>query len=273
MTDPEDTDTSRSDFERTYEQGRLPAMRQLERCVLGCDYGGTSWTTRSQVDQIVESLELRPRVQLLEVGSGAGWPGLFLARITGCDVMLVDVPFIALQQASTRASEEDLGQQCAVAAASGDALPFKDGSFDALSHSDVLCCMPEKLAMLQECRRVVRFDGKMLFYVIAPAARLSESDYKEALEAGPPFVAVPGDYAQLLRDSGWRVLKRLEVTAEYLGTLRTLVDHISAHAGEFAKALGSDEFLQLKRRRQDQISAIERGLLRRETFVAEPRTN
>lgn len=29
-----------------YELSRLPAMRRVEESVLGCDYGGTSWTTR-----------------------------------------------------------------------------------------------------------------------------------------------------------------------------------------------------------------------------------
>ena len=74
----------RCDFAGSYERSRLPALRELERNVLGCDYGGTSWTTRVQVDHIAESLELTPGLQLLEVGSGSGWPGLFLGRITQC---------------------------------------------------------------------------------------------------------------------------------------------------------------------------------------------
>ena len=68
----------------------MPEMRKLERDVLGCDYGGTSWTTRAQAVQIVESLDLRPGIQLLDVGSGSGWPGLFLGSETGCDVTLLD---------------------------------------------------------------------------------------------------------------------------------------------------------------------------------------
>ena len=73
----------RCDFAGSYERSRLPAVRELERNVLGCDYGGTSWTTRAQAEHIAESLTLRPGVQLLEVGAGSGWPGLFLASLTG----------------------------------------------------------------------------------------------------------------------------------------------------------------------------------------------
>ena len=66
-------------FATSYEVSSLPAMREVERTVLGCDYGGTSWTTRAQAEQIVEMLDLQPDLHLLDIGAGSGWPGLFLA--------------------------------------------------------------------------------------------------------------------------------------------------------------------------------------------------
>jgi len=46
------------DFAGNYDLSKLPAIKKLEQSALGCDYGGTSWTTRQQVDVIVASLEL-----------------------------------------------------------------------------------------------------------------------------------------------------------------------------------------------------------------------
>jgi hypothetical protein len=68
----------RCDFAHNYERSSLPAVRELEQRVLGCDYGGTSWTTREQADHIAEALELGPGMQLREVGAGSGWPGLWV---------------------------------------------------------------------------------------------------------------------------------------------------------------------------------------------------
>jgi len=46
---------------------RLAVMQELERSVLGCDYGGTSWTTRLEADRIARVLELDPKMRLLDV--------------------------------------------------------------------------------------------------------------------------------------------------------------------------------------------------------------
>ena len=50
--------TPARDFARDYELGRSPALLELERCVLGCDYGATSLTTRQEASRIAERLEI-----------------------------------------------------------------------------------------------------------------------------------------------------------------------------------------------------------------------
>src|SRR4030081_3613023 len=103
-------------FARDYELGRSAAVRDLERSVLGCDYGGTSWTTRREAGRIAALLELRPGVRLLDVGAGAGWPGLYLAQVTGCDVVLADLPVVGLQIALERAAAAGFRGRCKSAA-------------------------------------------------------------------------------------------------------------------------------------------------------------
>ena len=181
-------------FSRDYELiGSVP-MRHLERTVLGCDYGATSWTTRHEAVRIAELLQLNASKRLLDVGAGAGWPGLYVAQLTGCEVALTDLPLVGLEIARERAARDGLMQRCTVLVADGAALPFADASFDAVSHSDVLCCMPTKLEMLQECRRVARSGSRMVFSVIAPAVSLSEAERQRAIASGPEIVDVPEGY-------------------------------------------------------------------------------
>jgi len=243
-------------------------VRELERRVLGCDYGGTSWTTRSEADRVAERLALRPGVHLLEVGAGSGWPGLYLAHRTGCAVTLADVPLVGLRVAIERAAADGLARRCAAVGADGAKLPFRDRAFDAVSHSDVLCCMPAKVDMLRECRRVVREGARMQFSVIAMAPDLSEDEREIAIEGGPPFVEAPGDYGALLAQSGWRLLERSDLTASFGQSLRTLVEGMTARTDALSEVFGAEEFAERMEFRRASLAAIERGALRREFFLA-----
>jgi cyclopropane fatty-acyl-phospholipid synthase-like methyltransferase len=256
------------DFARVYELGRSTELRALERSVLGSDYGATSWTTRREASQIAELLDLQPSARLLDVGAGSGWPGIYLAQAMGCNVTLVDLPLVGLQLALERAAADGLRQRCHAVLADGARLPFREGSFDALSHSDVLCCMRAKLSLLQACRRVARTGAKMAFSVIAPAVSLSESERQIAIESGPPFVDVVSDYANFLDQTGWLLMKRCDVTDEFSQSLCTYLEIMNARTHALTAVLGPDEFAERVQRRQATLAAISGGLLKREIFVA-----
>jgi SAM-dependent methyltransferase len=250
------------------EFARSDAVRDLERSVYGCDYGGNGGTTRQEAEQIAQLLELRPGAKLLDVGAGSGWPGLYLAQLTGCDLMMVDLPLAALRIARERAAADNLAQRCEAVVADGAALPFRDASFDALNHSEVLCCTPDKLGVLRACRRVACDGSRMAFTIIALAPSLSDSERQIAMEAGPKFVDVEDDYAVLLGQSGWCLQERTDLTAVFLQTQRAELDGMNARADALTRVFGSDEFAQRMTRQQAAIAAIDSGYLRRELFVA-----
>jgi len=256
------------DFAGNYDLSKLPEIKKLEQSALGCDYGGTSWTTRQQVDVIVASLELNADSRLLDIGSGSGWPGLLLSKLSQCKVTLLDIPLNALQQAAERAAEDRMSEQVRIVSGSGTALPFGEASFDRISHSDVLCCLPEKIEFLQESRRVSRPGARTHFSAILPASDLAPSEHKEVLETGPPFVGVDGNYSDMLRDTGWQLTECQDVTADYKDSLQRLVDGIFKHEEELSALLGADDVASKRTHREDQISLIARGLMRREAYAA-----
>ncbi len=219
-------------------------MREVEASVLGSDYGGTSWTTLAQADQLAEKLKLGPGVNHLEVGSGSGWPGLYLSTRSGCNVTLVDIPMIALEMSRLRAKRDGLQNKANSIMASGTDLPFRDGAFDTVGHSDVLCCLAEKAEMLRECHRVLHPSGHMLFSVISIKPGISGADYQQAVEAGPPFIEVKPAYEELLADGGWKILERLDVSTEHVRSLEVLVQNMTVREAEMTAALGQEELME-----------------------------
>jgi ubiquinone/menaquinone biosynthesis C-methylase UbiE len=242
----------------------------IERAVCGCDYGGTSWTTREEAERIALMLGLAPGVRLLDLGAGAGWPGLYLARLSGCDAVLVDIPLEGLRIASRRAVREKLPGSCWGIGADAAWLPLRSGAFDAIGHSDLLCCLEAKAAVLAECRRVVRPDGVMVFTVILIAPGLSAADYRRATESGPLFMHSAAPYSSLLERAGWRITEHIDLTAEYARVVGRMVTEEERHADALSALHGRAEFAGILERRRKTVAALESGLLRRELIAAVP---
>jgi cyclopropane fatty-acyl-phospholipid synthase-like methyltransferase len=112
---------------------------RVERLVIGADFGADGYTTIEQADELARRLELRAGLRLLDLGSGRGWPGLYLAKTTGCHVVLTDIPVDGLRIAAARAATGGLNGQCTVVASNGRYLPFVAETFDAIAHADVMC--------------------------------------------------------------------------------------------------------------------------------------
>ncbi len=81
---------------------------------------------------------LRSGMRLLDIGSGKGWPGLYLATHTECHVVLTDLPVDTLRCGVLRARGDGIASRCSAVAATGSQLPFAAGTFDAVLHADVL---------------------------------------------------------------------------------------------------------------------------------------
>lgn len=259
-------------FSKKYRLNQSEVMRKIERSVCGCDYGATSWMTVDEARQVGGMLALKPGKRVLELGSGAGWPSIFLAGETGCDMVMTDLPLTGLQTAMARAATENISGNLCAAVASGAALPFQNASFDAVFHADVLCCLPDKLAALESCRRVLRAGGKMVFSVILITPGLTAADHEQAAAAGPPFIEAEIPYPEMLRQAGWEITDHRDLTAGYRVNLGRMLEKIETHAGEIAALFGEDDASGERARRRAALEALEQGMIRRELFTAVPST-
>jgi len=257
-------------FANEYRRARTPVVLDLERAVCGCDFGGTSWITRDEAQQMGTLLELDEDRYLLEIGGGSGWPALYLAGQSGCQATLTDVPREALSIAAERVVRESLQGKISLAVADGACMPFTAGRFEAIGHSDVLCCLAPKRAVLSECRRVIRRNGIMVFSVISITAGLVGADYVRAVDAGPPFVEAECGYPQLLEETGWRLTDRIDLTATYEQTLRRYIREAEARADGMRALLGETELGELLAKRRKNVQAVADGIVRRDLFVTMP---
>jgi phosphoethanolamine N-methyltransferase len=270
MTRSPEEQAQRQRFEEFYVRARAPVMLSIERSVCGCGYGGNSWTTRPEAEEIAAILGLRPGLRLLDVGAGSGWPGLYMAETSGCDVVLVDLPLAGLRIAAERAEADRLPGGCWAAVADAAELPFADGSFEAVSHSDLLCCLKPKRAVLEACRRVIARDGRMVFTVISVAPGLSRDDHTRAVENGPEFIESEADYETLLGETGWTLVERRNITGDYITSCRRQLRAEEEWKEPLAALIGASELAERQAGWRSKLMALDAELLRRELFVAAP---
>jgi SAM-dependent methyltransferase len=113
---------------------------------------------------ILDALALRPADRLLDVGCGGG---LLLrdALASGATVTGLDHSEEMVRLARERAPGAE------VALGSAERLPFRDASFTAIAMSIVFFFLPDSIAALCECRRVLTAGGRLALYTTAPALR------------------------------------------------------------------------------------------------------
>jgi 2-polyprenyl-3-methyl-5-hydroxy-6-metoxy-1,4-benzoquinol methylase len=139
MAASKDERNTLADYAERYQmRASSEILDEVEREVIGEAWGANGFTTVTEAEELRRRLDLRADSRLLDVGSGCGWPGLFLARQAGCEVVVTDMPTEGLEVATRRAEAEGLRSLGAVAS-SARHFPFAEGSFDAVVHVDVIC--------------------------------------------------------------------------------------------------------------------------------------
>jgi 2-polyprenyl-3-methyl-5-hydroxy-6-metoxy-1,4-benzoquinol methylase len=130
---------ARALFQERYRNVPSLLAYQIEQRVIGGNWGANGFTTMAQADTLARELHLSAGDRLLDLGTGRGWPGLYLAARTGCAAVLTDLPLEGLHVAAHRAASEGLTAHTGVVAAAASGLPFQARSFDVIIHTDVLC--------------------------------------------------------------------------------------------------------------------------------------
>ncbi len=255
-------------FAERYRAAETGVTREIELAVIGGDWGANGYATVAQADQLARLLRLGPGVRALDLGAGRGWPGLYLAASTGCTVVLADVPVAGLVSAMARAAREQLSGRAVAAAASARRLPFRPAVFDAIVHTDVLCCLRPKLAVLRACHRLLRPGGRTAFFTIHPAAGLSPARRRRASRDGPVAVATARPYREMLESAGFAEVRGVDCTEEFARVARAWIGQWDSRRADLVAAFGEQDIEERQADRRTELRAIEDGLLSRSLFTA-----
>lgn len=142
---------------------------------------------------------------ILDLGSGLGAPGRYLARRFGAAVIGVDIDAANLRRAHASARDEQLWLRNACVRATALRLPFATGTVRALWSVDMLSHLPHA-AVLAEAARVAEPGALFVLADWTATASLSTADHTLALDAMAFDVLQPEVYRALIERAGFEVL-------------------------------------------------------------------
>jgi SAM-dependent methyltransferase len=153
-----------------------------------------SFTSRTELARIAREVTVGPGDLLVDVGSGRGGPGLWVAAATGASYLAVDIAAAGLAEVQARAASLGLADRVRVAEGSFEVLPLSGEEAAAVMSIDALLFTPDKPAAIGELARVLRPGGRLV---------LTTWDYHSQPQGRPPQVA---DHRPLLEAAGFHVL-------------------------------------------------------------------
>ena len=145
-------------------------------------------------------------MSVLDVGSGVGGPGRFLAATYGCRVTGVDLSDSFVEAARYLAGRTGLGGKVSFQTASALELPFDDGSFDAALLQHVAMNISDRARLYREIRRVLRTGGRFATYDVVANGGEPHYPVPWARTPATSFLLTAAKTRELIEPAGFRAL-------------------------------------------------------------------
>lgn len=230
-------------YTRRYSSERQELRDMLFAEVYDDYFGQSSWVSTADYDRFTDWLELTSASRVLDIACGAGQPTLRLLAATGCSVVGVDSSQPAIANAVALAEEKGLSArsqfQCWDA---GQALPFHDRSFDAVTCVDALAHLPNRPKVFADWARVLKQNGRLMFTDQVLTGPISNTEVAARAPHGY-FLLVQDRYdEQQLDGAGFELLRRVDLTPSFIRIATRHCEVRARHAEELRAAEGDEEF-------------------------------
>lgn len=215
---------------------------------------------RATVD-LLDQLDLRPGLRVLDVGSGLGGTARYLARGHGVDVTGIDLTAEYVEVATSLTHRAALAELVQFRQASATTLPFSDGSFDRVCMLHVGMNIADKATLFTEIRRVLVAGGGFGIYDlmrVGPGEITYPVPWAGSSETS--FLTAPQQYRELLAQADLPVQAERDRRAfgiEALHELRTRVARDGPPALGLHLVMAPDPALKIA----NMLDSLERAVL------------
>src|SRR5262249_45459331 len=170
------------------------------------------------VESFCARLEMRPRVRVLDIGSGLGGSAFYFAERYDARVLGLDVAPAMVELSTERARERDLST---VAFRLGDirSYPLAAEAFDLAWTRDAILYVPEKGVVWRRVFNCLKPGGQLFVTDFCRRRGELSPDFSAYLDRCHYHLQDIGEYADTLRRAGFETLTAEDVTPPFINSL------------------------------------------------------
>lgn len=233
--DPDPVDLVLSGYDAFYAAwGRSSALRRIwQQHAAGLDFpeefDHISFLTLDRLTSMADGMALAADDLLVDLACGAGGPGLWVARESGCRLIGIDQSAVAVVRAGERAARVGLVGRAEFRQGTFASTGLDGASVDAVMTADAFHYAPDKSEAIAEIARILRPGGRFALFAF-------ELDPERV--SGLPFWLDPvSDYRPLLDRAGFDV-ERYDQVTDWSEQVTTTYEAILAGRAEIEAELG-----------------------------------
>ena len=167
---------------------------------------------------LVQRLDLKAGVNVIDVGCGLGGPARMMAALHGCDVVGIDINPAFIELATYLTERSMLAGKARFLVADAVEVPFAGGSFECAISQHVAMNIADRAGLYREIHRLLVPGGRFgLFDVVVGSGEPIHFPVPWARDPAASFVISAEDTRSELEQAGFEVVEWRDATPDGMG--------------------------------------------------------
>jgi MPBQ/MSBQ methyltransferase len=182
---------------------------------------------RAATEELATWAEIKKGHKLLDVGSGLGGTGRYLANVYNCDVVGLDLTEEYCRVAEMLSARVGLSDRTEYKQGSALEMPFGDDKFDIVWTEHVQMNIEDKPAFYQEIKRVLKPGGQLVFHdIFSDVASALHFPVPWALDESMNHLIAVDEVRKILTGLGFTQLRWEEKTESSIVFFRAVLERL-----------------------------------------------
>lgn len=169
--------------------------------------GQLDFWSADEIEEFGHMLGITKESLILDIGSGLGGPLCYLAGVSGCKGIGVDISANNIKQAEERKETMGLGNRVSFVLSDINEAEFQNGKFDFIISIDSMVHIKKRYELLEKCRLWLKPGGKLIIAVECVSKDIPAELLNKRNRLGAVFSDTAENYRSIFEKSRFKLIE------------------------------------------------------------------